>query len=222
VLGDLDSDDPICRDLCARSDAIVVSVNYRHAPAARFPAAADDGFAAVRWIAANPHALGAEPGRLAVCGWSAGGNVAAVVCQMARDAGGPHVGQVLPTDRANRTEPSPAPQTRPCVGPPYTPSRPADSVLHQVVRTHLETFLAEARARGDGDGLPPHPRSPSAFPLPSPRLCRPGLQRSRTQFRPSSSTDTAALALLGRFLDIPASVRLASAANRRRSVPSYF
>jgi acetyl esterase/lipase len=98
VLGDLDSDDPFCRDLCARSDAIVVSVNYRHAPEARFPAAADDGFAAVRWIAANPHALGAEPGRLAVCGWSAGGNVAAVACQMARDAGGPHIaGQLLVT-----------------------------------------------------------------------------------------------------------------------------
>jgi acetyl esterase/lipase len=96
VLGDLDSDDPFCRDLCARSDAIVVSVNYRHAPEARFPAAVDDGFAAVRWIAAHASALGGEPGRLAVSGWSAGGNIAAVVCQMAREAGGPRiVGQVL-------------------------------------------------------------------------------------------------------------------------------
>jgi acetyl esterase/lipase len=96
VLGDLDSDDPFCRDLWVRSDAIVVSVNYRHAPEARFPAAVDDGFAAVRWIAAHASALGGEPGRLAVAGWSAGGNIAAVVCQMARDAGGPRiVGQVL-------------------------------------------------------------------------------------------------------------------------------
>jgi acetyl esterase/lipase len=98
VLGSLDSDDPFCRDLCVRSSAIVVSVNYRHAPEARFPAAAEDGFAAVRWIAANAATLGGQPGRLAVCGWSAGGNVAAVVCQMARDAGGPRIdGQVLVT-----------------------------------------------------------------------------------------------------------------------------
>jgi cation diffusion facilitator CzcD-associated flavoprotein CzcO/acetyl esterase/lipase len=98
VLGSHDSDDPFCRDLCVRSDAIVVSVDYRHAPEARFPAAVDDGFAAVRWIAANTAALGGEPGQLAVCGWSAGGNIAAVVCQMARDAGGPRIaGQLLVT-----------------------------------------------------------------------------------------------------------------------------
>jgi len=109
VLGGLDSDDPFCRDLCARTRAIVVSVNYRHAPEARFPAAADDGFAAVRWIAANATALGGEPGRLAVGGWSAGGNIAAVVCQTARDAGGPHIaGQVLvnPVTDCDLTRPS--------------------------------------------------------------------------------------------------------------------
>ena len=98
VLGGHDSDDPFCRDLCVRSGAIIVSVDYRHAPESRFPAAVDDGFAAVRWIAANAAALGGRPGQLAVCGWSAGGNIAAVVCQMARDAGGPRiVGQVLVT-----------------------------------------------------------------------------------------------------------------------------
>ena len=98
MLGSADSDDPFCRDLCARASATVVSVDYRRAPEARFPAAVDDGFAAVRWIAANAAALGGQPGRLAVCGWSAGGNIAAVVCQMARDAGGPAIaGQVLVT-----------------------------------------------------------------------------------------------------------------------------
>jgi cation diffusion facilitator CzcD-associated flavoprotein CzcO/acetyl esterase/lipase len=98
VLGDVSSDDPLCRDLCVRSDAVIVSVNYRHAPEARFPAAADDGFAAVQWIAANAIELGGVPGQLAVAGWSAGGNVAAVVCHLARDAGGPEIlGQVLLT-----------------------------------------------------------------------------------------------------------------------------
>jgi cation diffusion facilitator CzcD-associated flavoprotein CzcO/acetyl esterase/lipase len=98
VLGGVDSDDPLCRDLCVKANAVVVSVDYRHAPEARFPAAVDDGFAAVRWIAANAATLGGIPGKLAVCGWSAGGNIAAVVCQMARDAGGPAIaGQVLVT-----------------------------------------------------------------------------------------------------------------------------
>jgi acetyl esterase/lipase len=98
VLGGRDSDDPFCRDLCVRSSAIIVSVDYRHAPESRFPAAVDDGFAAVRWIAAHAEALGGRPGQLAVCGWSAGGNIAAVVCQLARDAGGPRIaGQVLVT-----------------------------------------------------------------------------------------------------------------------------
>jgi acetyl esterase/lipase len=109
VLGSLDSDDPFCRDLCARSDTVIVSVNYRHAPEARFPAAADDAFAAVRWIAAHAIELGGIVGQLAVAGWSSGANVAAVACQLARDAGGPDIlGQVLltPVTDADMSRPS--------------------------------------------------------------------------------------------------------------------
>jgi len=96
VLGNLDSDDPFCRVLCTRADAVVVSVDYRHAPEHRFPAAAEDGFAALRWIGDHAIELGGIPGQLAVCGWSAGGNVAAVAAQLARDAGGPDLSaQVL-------------------------------------------------------------------------------------------------------------------------------
>ncbi|WP_436794916.1 alpha/beta hydrolase [Actinospongicola halichondriae] len=91
VLGSEVSDDPFCRDLCVRSGAMIVSVDYRHAPEARFPAAADDGYAAVRWIADHAEELGGIPGRVAVAGWSAGANVAAVACQTARDAGGPTI-----------------------------------------------------------------------------------------------------------------------------------
>lgn len=98
VLGDASSDDPLCRDLCDRSGAIIISFDYRHGPEARFPAAPSDGFAAVRWAADNAEALGGIPGQLAVAGWSAGANVATVVCQLARDAGGPTIaGQVLLT-----------------------------------------------------------------------------------------------------------------------------
>jgi cation diffusion facilitator CzcD-associated flavoprotein CzcO/acetyl esterase/lipase len=98
VLGGHDSDDPLCRDLCVRSDALIVSVDYRHAPEARFPAAADDAFAAVRWVADHAQDLGGIPGQLAVAGWSAGANIAAVTCRLARDAGGPRIsGQLLLT-----------------------------------------------------------------------------------------------------------------------------
>jgi acetyl esterase/lipase len=98
VLGDLDSDDPLCRDLCVRADTVIVSVNYRHAPEHPFPAAADDAFAAVQWVAANAASLGGVPGQLVVAGWSAGGNIAAVACQRARDLGGPEIcGQLLLT-----------------------------------------------------------------------------------------------------------------------------
>ena len=97
VIGSHTSDDPLCRDLCVRADAILVSVNYRHAPEAPFPAAADDGLAAVQWIADHSAELSGN-GRLAVAGWSAGANVAAVACQLARDAGGPAIsGQLLLT-----------------------------------------------------------------------------------------------------------------------------
>jgi cation diffusion facilitator CzcD-associated flavoprotein CzcO/acetyl esterase/lipase len=109
VLGDLDSDDPLCRDLCARSGAVVVSVNYRHAPEVRFPAAADDAYAAVRWVDAHAAELGGIPGQLAVAGWSAGGNITTVACQRARDEGGPHIsGQLLitPVVDAEMTRPS--------------------------------------------------------------------------------------------------------------------
>jgi acetyl esterase/lipase len=96
VLGSQESDDPLCRDLCQRSGALIVSVDYRHAPEARYPAAVDDGLAALRWVSGHAAELGGLPGPVAVAGWSAGANVAAVTCQLARDAGGPAIaGQLL-------------------------------------------------------------------------------------------------------------------------------
>jgi acetyl esterase/lipase len=96
VLGDELSDDPFCRDLCRRSGMIVVSVGYRHAPEHRFPAAAEDGYAATRWIAEHAAELGGKPGPVLVAGWSAGANIATVTCQLARDRGGPQIaGQLL-------------------------------------------------------------------------------------------------------------------------------
>ena len=96
VLGDEQSDDPFCRDMCRRTGMIFVSVGYRHAPEHRFPAAAEDGYAATCWIAEHAADLGGKAGPVMVAGWSAGGNIAAVTCQLARDRGGAQIsGQLL-------------------------------------------------------------------------------------------------------------------------------
>ena len=108
VLGDSQSDDPLCRHLCASSDSMVISVDYRHAPEARFPAAVDDAIAAVRWIARNAESLGGDPRRLALAGWSAGANLAAVACQQLRGSDVEIAGQVLitPVTDSDPTRPS--------------------------------------------------------------------------------------------------------------------
>ena len=109
VLGSAVSDDPLCRYLCQETDSIVVSVDYRHAPEVRFPGAVDDAMAALRWVADHADELGADPARLAVGGWSAGGNLAAVCALLARDGGGPALAaQVLitPVTDVDPTRPS--------------------------------------------------------------------------------------------------------------------
>lgn len=91
VVGDLDTQDMIARALCAWGETLVVSVDYRLAPEHRFPAGIDDSWAALEWAAANAAEIGGDPARLAVAGDSAGGNFAAALGLMARDAGGPQL-----------------------------------------------------------------------------------------------------------------------------------
>jgi acetyl esterase len=93
VIGDLETHDVLCRQLTAASGASVIAVDYRLAPEHKFPAAADDAWAATRWIVAHAAELDLDATRLAVGGDSAGGNLAAVVALMARDAGGPAIRQ---------------------------------------------------------------------------------------------------------------------------------
>jgi acetyl esterase len=91
VIGDLETHDVLCRQLTAASGASVISVDYRLAPEHKFPAAAEDAWAATRWVVAHAAELGLDAGRLAVGGDSAGANLATVVALMARDAGGPAI-----------------------------------------------------------------------------------------------------------------------------------
>lgn len=106
VIGSLDDYAGVCRELCGLTRAIVVAVDYRLAPEARFPAAPDDCLAATRWVAAHADALGGDASRLAIAGDSAGGTLATVTALRIRDEGGPALrAQLLvypATDHASR------------------------------------------------------------------------------------------------------------------------
>ena len=152
VLGSLATHDGICRSLAAGAGSVVVSVDYRLAPEHRYPAAADDCFAATQWCAAHAGELGADAAQLAIGGDSAGGNLTAVVAQMARDRGGPRlVFQLLVypvTDSA-------------CDTPSYRDN--AEGYLLTAADMHWfwGHYLGDARERG---------REPYASPLRADRL----------------------------------------------------
>ena len=89
VIGDLYTHDGICRSLTNAAGCAVASVDYRLAPEAKYPAAAEDSYTALRWVVDNAGRLDIDPRRVAVGGDSAGGNLATVVALMARDRRGP-------------------------------------------------------------------------------------------------------------------------------------
>jgi acetyl esterase len=89
VVGNLDTHDSACRFLALSSGAEILSIDYRLAPEHPFPAAVEDSVEAFRWAVAEAAQLGADPARVAVCGDSAGGDLAAVVSLLTRDDDGP-------------------------------------------------------------------------------------------------------------------------------------
>lgn len=88
VIATLNTYDASCRALTNAAKCMVVSVAYRQAPEHKFPAAAEDAYAATQWVMSNAARLNGDPKRVAVGGESAGGNLATVSCLMARDRGG--------------------------------------------------------------------------------------------------------------------------------------
>ena len=156
TIGDLDTHDTLCRELCNLSGCAVVAVDYRMGPEHRFPAAVDDVLAATRWVRREAAALGIDPARLAVGGDSAGGNLAAVVAIAARDAGDlPVAFQLLIY---------PATDMR-CVHPSHTSNGQGYLLTSDTIRYFHDQYITDAahdldwRAspllREDLAGLPP-------------------------------------------------------------------
>ena len=97
TIGGLETHESLCRQLALQSDVAVLALDYRLAPEHRFPAAVDDAWAALRWLATDAATLGLDASRLAVGGDSAGGTLAAVCALQARDTGLPLALQLLIT-----------------------------------------------------------------------------------------------------------------------------
>jgi acetyl esterase/lipase len=96
VMGNLDTHDPICRELCVGGQSVVVAADYRLAPEHPFPCALNDCDAVLQWVIGHSAELAVGPGRIIVCGDSAGGNLAAVLAIRQRNRGGPSLlGQAL-------------------------------------------------------------------------------------------------------------------------------
>ena len=96
VLGDEQSDDPFCRDMCRRTGHDLRQRRLSPCARASLPGRGRGRLCGDAWIADHAAELGGRPGPVLVAGWSAGGNIAAVTCQLARDRGGPEIaGQLL-------------------------------------------------------------------------------------------------------------------------------
>ncbi len=133
-IGDLDTHDAVARAHAVGAEAIVVSVDYRLAPEHPYPQGLDDAWAALRWVGEHAAELGGDPTRIAVAGDSAGGNISAVMTQMARDHGGPSlVFQLLwyPATTGDTTLPS------------FTENAEAPNLDRDMVAAYLAWYLPD-------------------------------------------------------------------------------
>ena len=157
VLGDMYTEELRCLRYAADAGCVVVSVDYRLAPEHPYPAAVDDGYAALAWTAAHHDELGIDGARLAVAGSSAGGALAAAMALMARDVGGPPLAfQLLNYPVLDDRMTTPSMQHFDAT-PLWTNASTADMWEHYLgpePRPEVSPYAAPARAT-DVRGLPP-------------------------------------------------------------------
>lgn len=134
TIGDLDTHDVLCRQLARDAGCAVVSVDYRMGPEHPFPAAVDDCVAAFRWVRAHAQELSLDVNRMAVGGDSAGGNLAAALCLVERDAGQP-----LPTFQLLIY---PATDMR-AVAPSHTTNGQGYMLTHDSIAWYRGNYLAD-------------------------------------------------------------------------------
>lgn len=155
VYGNVVNYDPFCSFLSDELGALVLSVDYRMAPEHPAPLAVHDCVDATRWVIADEEALGADSTRIAVCGDSAGGNLAAVVAQVFRDEGVDaivHQCLIYPATDLTMSSPSIAEHSE---GPILT-KRSMDAFAdHYVPRVEDRTDPVVSPLFGDLQGLPP-------------------------------------------------------------------
>jgi acetyl esterase len=156
VIGNIESHDHVCRSLANKVPCVVASVDYCLAPEAKFPAAVEDSYAALEWIAANAAGFGIDPSRIAVGGDSAGGNLAAVISLMARDRKGPTLAfqlLIYPATDMRMTAPSIEENAN---GPLLTKASMVWFLDHYLTGDHdKENPLASPLLASDVSGLPP-------------------------------------------------------------------
>lgn len=151
MLGDLDSSDGNAWGLCQDTGAVVVSVDYRLTPEHPFPAAFDDSYGVLSWVAAHGAEIGVHGTRIAFCGDSAGGSLAAACCLAARDRGGPAIAAqalVYPTLGADPTLPS------------YTENKDGPSLTTASMIYYNDQYFSGTR----------HSETPYAAPIKAPDL----------------------------------------------------
>ena len=156
TLGTLDSIDGLCRELATRSNAVVVSVDYRLAPEHPFPVAVDEAAAAVEWVADVVTRFGGSPDRLGVAGTSAGGTLALAAALHGREFGGPDLaGQFLLYPIAGRVGETDAYREN-ADGPLLTRADMA-WFMEQYLRSPVDAYnpFALPLAADDLGGLPP-------------------------------------------------------------------
>jgi acetyl esterase len=155
ALCSLDTHDATCRQLANGAGCTVVSVDYRLAPEHKYPAAAEDAYAATCWLAERAAELGVDAARIGVAGDSAGGNLAAVVALMARDRGGPalrHQLLVYPvTDHSFDTD-------------SYRENAAGPLLTREMMQTFWSFYLADPRHGGQPYASPLRAESLAGLP----------------------------------------------------------